>query len=337
MPAFPIVLNRKPGVFFALTTDGVELPIVDVTHPLFAVSLSEEEQRRLVEEFLAQGQPLAKAPPAVRRLLLRVFLHGSVLAQGIRGSEGTYLSGLGTYLLKLGPAHFSAPIDQKIAAALPSLAVRVRLQDLARLMAEAVKPALRDHATRPLWFVNIAGGPAMDSLNTLLVLQRETPERLRGRSLVVRVLDRDAEGPTFGARAVTELRTPGAPLHGLDVDFQYVPYDWSKVDVLGAVLREARAHQALVVASSEGGLFEYGSNYDIVQNLKAVRAETPDALVAGSVTRADEPIQALRQTSRAATIPRGLEVFRALIVHAGWKVADVVERPLSDQVVLRAG
>ena len=31
--------NKVPGVSYALTTKGVELPIVDVTHPAFALTL----------------------------------------------------------------------------------------------------------------------------------------------------------------------------------------------------------------------------------------------------------------------------------------------------------
>jgi hypothetical protein len=52
------------------------------------------------------------------------------------------------------------------------------------------------------------------------------------------------------------------------------------------------------------------------------------------VTRADRPIQRLRETSQPATRPRGLEVFRALAARAGWRIARAIERPFSDQVVL---
>ena len=54
----------------------------------------------------------------------------------------------------------------------------------------------------------------------------------------------------------------------------------------------------------------------------------------GSVTRADEPGQRLRETSRAATRPRGLTAFRALAARCGWRVTRAIERPFSDHVVL---
>jgi hypothetical protein len=42
----------------------------------------------------------------------------------------------------------------------------------------------------------------------------------------------------------------------------------------------------------------------------------------------------LKLTSRAATIPRGLSVFRPLCERAGFSVARSVARPLSDDVHL---
>lgn len=89
-----------------------------------------------------------------------------------------------------------------------------------------------------------------------------------------------------------------------------------------------------MICSSEGGLFEYGSDTEIESNLKVLREFPEVVAVVGSVTRADEPIQRIRQMGRAATRPRGLEVFRALIEKTGWKIARAIERPFSDQVVL---
>jgi hypothetical protein len=103
---------------------------------------------------------------------------------------------------------------------------------------------------------------------------------------------------------------------------------------LKPVLTHAQTRRALVVCSSEGGLFEYGSDSEIQSNLQTLH-EFPEVLaVIGSVTRADEPIQRVRQMGRAATRPRGLEVFRALTANTGWQIARAIERPFSDQVVL---
>ena len=345
--------NKKPGVSYALghlgpsgprgvgvgAKDEIELPVVDVTHPAFALAPTDAELSAEVARFLKEPEPLAGLPGFLRRPLLRFLLRGSVLARGIQSAEGGFLSGMNTYLLKLGPdnlgAAYARPIDRRIAAALPVLAVRVRLADMAALLAEALGPTLEARPRHPLRLVNIAGGPAMDSLNALIVLRRDRPGVLDNRRIQIDVLDRDGDGPAFGARALTALRADGAPLHGLDVQLRHVRADWTETGPLRDLLRAARIGTSVIAGSSEGGLFEYGTDAEIEANLDCLRDEAPTHFVmVGSVTRADEPVQRLRQTSRAATRPRGLPAFRALAARCGWRIARAIERPFSDHVVL---
>jgi len=94
----------------------------------------------------------------------------------------------------------------------------------------------------------------------------------------------------------------------------------------------------VILGSSEGGLFEYGTDEAIASNLKYLGECTrKDFAMIGSVTRADEPIQRLRQMPQPATRPRGLDVFRALVERAGWRVQRATERPFSDHVTLVKG
>lgn len=330
--------NKRSGIHYALTSDGIELPVVDVSHPAFALALTGPEQRALVEDFLRKGLPFRQLPKPLRDLLLRFFLRGSILAQGIRRAQGTFMSGMHTYLLKLGPemlgSAYAKPIDRRIAAALPALGVRLRLQDVAHLMADTLVPALLADRRRPLHFVNIAGGPGIDSLNTLVLLSKHSGI-LGERELYVDVLDLDDAGPAFGQSALTALSEEGGPLCGTRVAFRHVRYDWAETADLKSVLREAHAKGALIICSSEGGLFEYGSDGEIEANLKVMRSSPQVLAVVGSVTRADEPAQRLRETSAAAIRLRGLGVFRTLVQKAGWDVTRVIERPFSDQFVLR--
>lgn len=330
--------NKIPGVQYALTTDGLELPVVDVTHPAFALTITDTEQRTLVEKFLQEKGPFAGLPSFLRNALQRLFLRGSMLANGIRQAQGTFMTGMHTYLLKLGPkmlcSAYAKPIDRRIAASLPVLAVRLRLQDVATLMAEALLPILVKEPTRPVHLLNIAGGPAIDSLNTLILINKKQAGVLAEREIAIDVLDLDECGPIFGARALAQLAQEGGALSEMRVAFRHVPYNWSKASDLRPVMGEAQARKALVICSSEGGLFEYGSDTEIESNLKVLREFPEVVAVVGSVTRADEPIQRIRQMGRAATRPRGLEVFRALIEKTGWKIARAIERPFSDQVVL---
>ena len=245
------------------------------------------------------------------------------------------MSGMDTYLLKLGPqmlGAYATPIDRRIAASLPSLSVRLRLQDMAQLMADALRLPLSTQPRRPLQFINIAGGPAIDSLNALILIQKHDPTALLERPVSIDVLDLDEAGPKFGEAALSTLSREGAPLQGTQIVFRHIRYDWSNPIGLKPVLDEARAQNAIVIGSSEGGLLEYGSDEQVQGNLEALRGSLE--CFVGSVTRNDETMKRLMEMSSAATRPRGITVFRELARRAGWEVARFVERPLSDQVVL---
>jgi len=330
--------NKRAGVRYAITNDGTELPVVDVTHPAFALNITEDGRRELVEKFLQDGIPLGSLPNPIRTVILRFLLRGSTLAAGLGQARGGYLSGLNTYLLKIGPEMlgdaYAKPIDRRIASALPALGVRLRTQDMAYLMAGSLKASLIAEPRRPLFFLNIAGGPAIDSLNALIVLNKDQPGILASRDVSILSLDLDDAGPAFGKAALEALVDEEGPLGGIRIDFQHQHYDWNRPDDLKPVLQSARARGAFVVCSSEGGLFEYGNDDQITANLRILREYPEVQAVVGSVTRADEASRRLHKSSSAALIPRGLDVFRDLAQKAGWKVSRVIEGPFSDQVVL---
>jgi hypothetical protein len=327
---------RKAGVLYARTDEGIDLPVVNVTQPAFALDVTDDEQRDLVAKFLGEPEPLARLPAPVRDALLRFFLRKSALARSIRDARGGHLRALPTYLLKLGPDNLppghDSPIDRRIAASLPALGMRLRLQDMAHMLAEELRPRLAVKDGAPVVLFNIAGGTAIDSINALLLLAREGA--LAGRRVRIEVLDIDPAGPAFGARALEALRAPGAPLEGVDVALSHTRYDWN--DASQSALREAlRGGGEVAAASSEGGLFEYGTDEAILSNLASLgEVGGGTFVVVASVTRADAPAQRLHRSSRAATRPRGLDALRALVERAGWRVTRAVERPFSDQMVL---
>jgi hypothetical protein len=325
---------KKPNVYYA-EGNGFELPIIDVTNPEFALSVGPAEQRERVEEFLRSRRPYRFLPRWLRRKLVDNVAKRSILVRALRTADATYLSGLNTYLLKLGPDNLGTvttdPIDRRFAQSPPILSIRLRLQDVAQMLAEFLAPELARQPGRPLYLLNIAGGPTMDSLNALILLNRSPPQALKGRRIVIQVLDLDTAGPAFGARALAALSVPGGPLNGLQIEFRHRPYDWTRAGELAPVLDEVRAEKAVWAASSEGGLFDYGSDADVVANLKALA----DAhVVVGSVTRADELMQAMQRESTVPLVLRGHAAFAKLAAQAGWKVARVVERIVSDQVAL---
>ncbi|HET9929501.1 MAG TPA: hypothetical protein VFQ35_02390 [Polyangiaceae bacterium] len=331
--------NKKPGISYAFTNDGLELPLIDVTHPAFALPRGTELQRKAVQKFVRDQKQFQKLPTLAQKLLLRLFLRGSLHTRALRDAASTFLPGLPTYLLKIPPdllGEYARPIDRKLAEGAPILSVRYRLQDMATLAAEALAPALLAERERPLVLVNIAGGPAFDSLNALLLLRRDHPELLRSRSTRIRVLDADSAGPQFGARSLEVFASPGAPLEGLDIRFDYERFDWRDRAGLRAVLESAATQNAVTLGQSEGGLFEYGSDADIVAVLSEFREAARGFLgFVGSVTRNDEFVAFAKSISKTTTRPRGLSVFEPLCRAAGYEIHRALERPLSDNVWIR--
>ena len=91
---------------------------------------------------------------------------------------------------------------------------------------------------------------------------------------------------------------------------------------------------AIVGASSEGGLFEYGDDGAVVANLKALKAGNVRA-VAGSVTGNTERHRRNITVSRFKLYPRGLDGFAPLAERGGFALARSEPAQLSDQVWLR--
>src|SRR5713226_7482445 len=322
-----------PGILSAMTDDGISLPVIDVTNPAFAVTATDTELAAMCDQFVLESKQRQEIPAPLREALLR-----STLGRALTAASGTFLTGMDTYLLKLGPENLGAeasPIDRRIAASFPALMTRVRLQDMARLLADALPITAAANPQRPLCLVNIGGGPAGDSWNALIHLHAEHPDLLAGREIVIAVLDLDDHGPAFGVRALDTLRAPGAPLGGLAIDVRHLRYQWSQVDRLREALDVLHAADAVCAISSEGALFEYGSDTEIVTNLETLHAGTAaDTLVVGSVTRDGEPMRSLQTADRASTRPRTLEAFRSLAGQARWIVHHVLERPFSYNVRL---
>src|SRR5262249_34273465 len=199
-------------------------------------------------------------------------------------------------------------IDRRIASSFPALSTRVRLQDIADLLASGLAARLDVDDGRPLLCVNLGGGPAADTLNALIVARAARPRLLDNRVIRILVLDVDAAGPEFGARALEALSTEGAPLHSLTVRFDHVTFDWANVEWLGTLVARHGASDALTIVSSEGALFEYGGDEQIVANLIALRTATAsDAIVCGSATRDTEATRALRLANRHPVYSRSAD------------------------------
>jgi hypothetical protein len=327
--------NRLPGVYYALTDDGRELPIIDITHPAFSDADKEQKLADIARRFAA----LEQDPETLRRIL-------SQRSTAFLGSgSAKFVSGMATYAAKLDPDFRRGPAGQKDGwRTAPShsfllqgtddglaeqsdggfvgpLVLRKRLRDMAGLIAEELSPLLSARPGSTVHMLNIGGGPAMDSINALILLNRQHPKLLPGRRIRIHVLDPDSAGPNFGSRALTAVRGAGGPLDGLDVTIERVEYDWTDTSRLQIVTDRIDSGEA-AIGSSEGALFAYGTDEVIVENLKVLRESTPRSFVMVGSIIPDGPLHRMAKTmhvlpSRAFD----LDGFSALAGSAGWAIS----------------
>jgi hypothetical protein len=328
--------SHSPAVVFATTADGLSLPVIDVTNPAFAIPDDPASLAARFEAFVAWDRRNRRLPGIVTRLLMRLAARRSRLLQSILASDNGYLDSIPTYLVKLGADHlppgFDGPVDRKVASAPHMALVRLRMQQVARLLAEALLGPLGNAPNAPLHLVNIAGGPALDSINALIMLAREHATLIH-RPLAIDVFDARQEGPIFGARALGALTATGGPLHGLEVQFQHHTYNWNDTAPLARLLADLAARGAIIAASSEGGLFEYGTDEAVVANLAALaRAGVP--IVAGSVTSSSAMRKRMIAHTRFRLFTRGLEGFAPLAERSRYAIAKSLPAIMSDQVLL---
>ena len=324
-------------VVFATTADGLRLPVIDVTHPAFAIPDDPASRAARHDAFLAWDRRNRRMPTIVTRLLMRLAARRSLLLRKLLALDNGYLDSISTYMLKLGVGHlppgFDSPVDRKVAAAPHVALIRLRMQQIARLMADALLAPLGDAPDAPLHLVNIAGGPARDSIDALIMLAGAHATLIQ-RPIAIHVFDAQQDGPTFGARALLALTAPGGPLHGLEIQFQHHTYDWNETAPLARLLADLAARGAIIAASSEGGLFEYGTDAAVVANLTALaRAGVP--IVAGSVTSSSEERKRMIAQTKLRLFARGLEGFAPLAERSGYAIAESRSAVVSEQVLLR--
>jgi hypothetical protein len=326
--------QANDGLVYAKTSDGLVLPVVDVTRPPFAVPDDPASNAGLRNTFVEWLRKQQRAPRFLTKLMMRLAARRSRLLRTLFQSDQGYLDSITTYIMKLGgnhlPAGFDSPLDRKVADTPHAPLLRLRMQQIAKLVAEALREPLANKPTAPLHLINIAGGPALDSINTLIFLSRSDTDLLK-RPIAIDVLDAQTEGPSFGANALAALQAPGAPLHGLDITFTHRPYDWNDTTALRKLLEETRG--AVIAVSSEGGLFEYGSDDAIVANLTTLRQGGVE-IVAGSVTSGSELRKQMIAQTRFKLYPRGLEGFTPLAARAGYAVVRSEPALFSDQALL---
>ena len=332
--------RQSDGLIFAKTHEGIDLPVIDLTHPRFAVPVDPAAVRGLHDAFVEDERRRRRIPKFIMRMMLRSAARKSRLVGAMFSSDTGFLDGLSTYVMKLGADNlvppYDTPVDRRLAASPHVTLLRLRMQQIAHLVAEGIADHLAAAgAAAPLSLINIGGGPALDSINALILLRRARPD-LMSRPVAIEVLDASRDGAFFGANALAALQAAHGPLAGLDIGMRHQDYDWNWPAALERLVENLISTGTVIAASSEGALFEYGSDQAIVANLRALHANGSGVrLVAGSVTCADESRRRMIAQSRFKLIPRGIEGFAPLAAQAGFRIAEVASAGLSDQVLLR--
>jgi len=85
--------------------------------------------------------------------------------------------------------------------------------------------------------------------------------------------------------------------------------------------------RGIAVVFAEGGLFDYGTDEEIIANLKVLHALTPAGTVlTGTATPKDGPDRVFTHKGGALTMPRSPGEFTDLVGKTGWIVAESKDR-----------
>jgi hypothetical protein len=285
---FYTLKKRIPGLSYAYTGNGVELPVLDITHPLFNSSIDEVKLKKMLLEAGKNAEKTAEKfnnmPAFLKKFLANHSFTMSELLQN--KGDNTFLSGVSTLMLKLGPGLIGKGkkrfLERLASRGIGGIVLRMRVRDISICQSKALTQILRNSPGKNLCMINIAGGAASDSINTLFLIQKENPDLLKNRKIELDLLDLDTFGPAFAENCITELKANGGRFNGLDISFRYIQYDWNDPEILESVLKEKK--DWIISCSSEGGLFEYCSDEVIEKNLGALlNSSNPDLLITGSL------------------------------------------------------
>jgi hypothetical protein len=329
------IKNKIPELSYAFTLNGVELPVLDITHPYFISCTDEKILQKLLPYVESNAEKNAekfnKIPVFIRRFLAK---HSFAMAELLdMGEEKSFASGITTLMMKLGPQLIGRGkkryLDRQVNKGFGALVIRMRVRDLSKCEAEAIIPLLRKHPEKGLCFVNIAGGAASDSINALILIQKEAPSLLKNRKIEINVLDIDSFGPAFAGRCVSALKAPGGRFNQLDISFRHIHYDWNNTVKLEELLAERK--EWLQICASEGGLFEYCTDEVIIRNLNTLYDKAAkDIIVAGSllhsIGKVDAGIVAALRISTGIK-PRflGIDGLRNIIETNSWQPDRIIE------------
>lgn len=329
------ITNKLPGLSYCFTLSGVELPVLDITHPDFVSSTDEKVLARLLPYVEKNAEENAEKFKKIPAFIKRYWARNSFAMNELLQMEGesAFASGITTLMMKLGPRLIGKGKkrfwDRQMTKGFGSLAIRIRARDISRLQAEALTPLLERNPGRDISFFNIAGGAACDNINALILIIENSPSLLQNRRIEINDLDIDDFGPAFAERSINALKAQGGRFSGLDITFRRIKYDWTNPGSMTGLLAERK--DWLQICTSEGGLFEYCSDDLIIQTLDVLHSNTIDnLLVAGTIIRDIETVDkgmvaALKISSGIKPSFLGINGLKKILDPGKWRLEKIME------------
>lgn len=326
--------KKIPGLSYAYTGNGIELPVLDITHPLFLESINEEKLGKMLKEIEKKGDERAESFNNMPSFLKNFLANRSYIMAGflLRDTDDKFLSGISTLMMKFGPGLIGKGrkkfFDRLGSQSFGAVTLRMRVRDICKLQTGILADQLRKEKGKDLCFINIAGGTACDSINTLIIIQKKDPSLLAGRKIEINVFDIDSFGPDFAGRCVESLKSEGSYFRDLNISFNYINYNWNDQTILTEFLRSRK--EWIKICSSEGGLFEYASDEDIIQNLTVLYDNLQDDMkIAGSLIRdvnsVDRGILASMKITSIKARLLGIDGLKKILEKTKWSIESVLE------------
>ena len=326
--------HKITGISYAFTGNGIELPVLDITHPLFINSINEEKLSKMLIEIEQKGEERAESFNKIPAFIKDFMAKRSYIMAGfmLKDTDDTFLSGMSTLMMKLGPGLIGKGrrkfFDRLGSKALGAILLRMRVRDICKLQTEILSSQLIAQKEKNLCFINIAGGAACDSINTLITICKNDKGLLMNREIEINVFDIDRFGPTFAGNCVESLRSPGNYFSGLNISFNYIYYNWIDTNILEDFLEKRK--EWLKISSSEGGLFEYASDKDIIKNLNVLYENSSDDMkIAGSLIRdvntVDPGIRASMKLSNINARLLGVNGLKTILRETAWTFEKIIE------------
>jgi hypothetical protein len=327
------IKNKLPDLSYVFTLNGIELPVLDITHPEFISSIDENKLKKMLSYVGKNAEKNANKFNRMPAFIKKYFAKHSFAMAELLENESSFASGISTLMMKLGPNLIGKGKkrfwDRQVTKGFGSLVIRMRMRDISLCQANALIPLLQKSQERNLCFTNIAGGSASDSINALFLIRQKNAGLLKNRKIEINVLDIDTFGPSFADRCITALKSPGGSFNDLNISFRYIHYDWNSTDKLENLLNERK--EWLQICSSEGGLFEYCSDEVIIQNLEIIyNNSTDDIIIVGSLLHDIKTVDAgIKAALKISTVikPRflGIDGLKNIIEKNKWNLNNMIE------------